>query len=687
MTEASRSKRVFCLLDYETFSECDLKKSGGWEYTRHASTEILCAAFRVGTREELRKAPTRLWIPGVKEEAFADLLRAFRTPEVALVAHNAIFEQMVTAHVFGPKHMASKPELRTIPVERWACTAAMSRSIGIPGNLEGAGAALNLRAQKDKEGHKLMLKLCKPKKPSKKDPRTRYDEPELLDRLAEYCVRDVDSEVELFLKLPALHEKERRFWVLNQKMNLRGFAVDRKLVRGALKLIAHESVRLDGEVRKLTGGKLSSARQRDAVLKYVRREGVALPDLRALTVREALFSESLPPRARNILEIREAICRSSTAKYKAFEMRSRDDGRARDNTIFFGAHTGRDAGTGLQPQNLFKRVMSQSDVDVGSELIRRGDRHAIEALYPKPMDLYASALRGCIVASPGSVLEVGDFATIEVRVLFWLAKHQAGLDALASGRDLYCEMAGEIFACDPAEVFKAYKAEESQGVFRRQLGKQTVLGGGFGIGLNGEKFQATCKQYGMDIPIELAQRAVKAYREAHQPVPRFWFNIEKAAIQAVKNEGKRYRIGFLIWERKGDFLTVQLPIGRKLSYYKPSVDKVKTHYGFRPRLTYIGVRSPSKVFGRISTWGGKLTENVVQAVARDLLMEALLRLEERGHAPALAVHDEIVCERRKDGGITGTNLSHFLRSMSEVPEWAQGMPIKVEGWEAERYRK
>jgi DNA polymerase len=677
--------KTYLILDYETFSEAEIKLVGGWEYSRHPSTEILCAAFKLGTREELPRAKTHLWIPNNPATPFGVFLRALRDPNIELVAHNAIFEQMITRNVFGRNHMPSKPEIRSIPVERWHCTAAMSRSVGLPGSLEGAGAAFGLSHQKDKEGHKLMLKVCKPKKPSKKDKSTRYTDPEMLQRLFDYCVKDVEAETELFLKLPPLHEKERRFWVLNQKLNLRGFHVDRKLAKSALKLIAHETEKMDAQVKILTDGQIDSARQRDEVLKFLKREGMVLPNLKAQTVRETLEAGKFPTKkAERILQIRDTIARSSTAKYKAFEMRSRDDGRARDNTIFFGAHTGRDAGTGLQPQNLFKRVMTQAEVDLGSKLIRLQDRHTIEALFQKPMELYASALRGCIVPAPGNILEVGDFATIEVRVLFWLAGHQNGLDALSSGRDLYIEMAAKIFRLDPKKLLLAYKTGDKDAAFMRQLGKQTVLGSGFGMGLGGEKFQATCKQYDMEIELELAKTAIRAYRELHPRIPIFWGNLERAAIQAFQNPGKRYRLGYLIWERKGDFLTVELPIGRKLSYFKPRVDSERGPWGNRQILSYMGVLSPSKKFGRVKTWGGKLTENVVQAVARDLLYEALDRLESSGsRLPVLPVHDEVVGERSADTG----HLDEFISIMSEVPAWAKGLPIKVEGWSEKRYRK
>ncbi len=699
--------QVFTVFDYETYSEADLKKVGGWEYSLHKSTEILMVASRTGTRENLRKAKTHIWTPCLPLDSgggFGFLLSALRNPEIQLVAHNASFEQMITRNVFAPKYMPSKlEELQNIPIERWHCTAAMSRSIGIPGNLEGAGAALKLPIQKDKEGHKLMLKLSKPRKPTKKDPSTRVTDPELIRKLALYCVRDVDTAVELFLNLPELHPKQRKFWILNQKINFRGFAVDRKLVKGALKLIARETINMDRRVNVLTKGKLNSARQRAAVLSFVKKSGIALPNLKAETVQGFLKNTKPKPgqeTAFEVLKIRDMISRSSTAKYAAFEARSRSDGRARDNTVWFGAHTGRDAGTGLQPQNLPSLAspsmrntgLKQADIEAGLDLIKAGDYHAIEALYNKPMELYALALRSCIVAPKGSTLEVGDFATIEVRVLFWLANELYGLKQIKEGIDLYCEMSGKIYDEDAIEILRRYKDGDKVAALMRQLGKQTVLGGGFGIGVGGEKFLATALQYGLDISLDIAQAAVRAYREMYPRVPIFWKNIEAAAIAAVRNPGKRYRLGFLVWQMEGNRLTCQLPSGRKLSYFNARVTQKQTMYGPKPTLEYMGVLSPSKIFGRIHTWGGKLTENCVQAIAADCLYESLLAIEEQGtRKPVLAVHDEIVSEKVKilDTGTAGAQwkLEGYTGLMGVVPSWGKGLPIKVEGWSEARYRK
>lgn len=693
--------QVYCVLDYETFSEADLPKVGGWEYSVHESTDIICAGVRTGTRKSLPKEKTKLWLPGHTNEGFADLWRALKDPSIQMVAHNAGFEQMITRNVLATKHHYSKKDfIQSIPVERWNCTAAMSRAIGIPGSLEGAGSAMRLKVQKDTEGKKLVKELCIPQKRNSvglhaiklKSGLWRVTQPERIKRLAEYCVRDVDTEVELFLKLPELTPKEKKFWCLNQRMNFRGFAIDRELVHGALNLISLEAARLDRRTKEITKGQLDSARQRAKVLQFVKKKGLVLPDLRSATVKEFLDNTKVKPGqegAFELLQIRDSISRSSTAKYAAMEIRTRSDGRSRDNTIWHGAHTGRENGTGFQPLNLFKSKLHKEDLEVGLDLMRRQDFHTIQALYENPMLLFASALRSCIWAEPGSILEVGDFATIEVRVLFWLANEKFGLKQIANGDDLYCHMAGKIYNEDPKEILRLYEAGDKDATFKRQLGKQVVLGAGFGIGVGGEKFQLTAKSYGMDISLDIAQSAVRAYRELYPRVPIFWTNMEKAAIMAVRNPGKRYRLGHVVWEMEGNRLTCKLPNGRKLSYFNASIGLKPTLFGPKPCLQYQGVLSPSKIFGRVHTWGGKLVENAVQGVARDMLYEALLAIEEEGkRLPILAVHDEIIAERKKEQGEVVDNVVRgFFNTMAKVPDWAEGLPVKVGGWSEARYRK
>lgn len=680
----------YLILDYETYSECDITVAGAYEYARHPSTEILCASYVYGTRDELATASVQLLDFHRHQKPVAvdtEFLRYLTLPDTILVAHNAFFEQVITRFVL-PRYtrFLRTEKAANIPIKRWICTAALARYYGLPGSLEGATAALRLAHQKDAEGHRIMLKLSQPRRPTKNNPATRWtpeNAPEDFARLYKYCVADTEAERDLFLALPPLPKIERRIWELNQKLNFRGFAVDRDLVQSALYCIDRETTYLDSKFRKLTG--LNSARQRDATLSWLKKNGVKLPNLRAETIADYLEKEKMPDLVRRVLTIRQSISKSSVSKYAAFEIRTRSDGRARDNILYYGGHTGRDAGMGgIQPQNLFKSTMPHEDVLAGIELIRERDITAIRALYPRPMELYASVLRSCIVAPKGKVLDVGDFATIEVRVLFWLAGHKKGLDALRNGLPIYSHMAGKIYDEDGDEIERAYKSGCKEGYRKRQLGKATVLGAGFGIGLGGEKFvQAAKVLAGLDISVALGQKCVAAYREENAPIVKFWDVIETAACKALANPGKAYRHGYLTWRKEGDWLTCELPIGRKLYYYRPRMAKIQTLYGEKMVLTYRGVDSRTKRFIRMSTWGGKLTENVVQAVARDLLMESLLRLDAAGHEPVLPVHDEIVCEREGKPG----SKTEMFDLMAEVPAWAPGLPIKVEGWSEERYRK
>lgn len=684
----------FMIFDYETFSECDIKKSGGFEYARHPSTDLLCVAYRIGTRENMQSKPTQLITPSdySTRAIDTDFVRALLDPNVKLVAHNAYFERVITEGVISRiSNLVGSEQLHTTDTKRWICTAALARTAGLPGSLDGSSEALELTHKKDKKGHALMLKLSRPRLPSFDNPSNRSGTPEEFQRLYEYCMSDVDAEVDLWLRLPPLTVKERIFWRLDQDINLRGFAVDRKLVNGAISCLKREVTTFDEEVQWLTEGEVDSVRQQAATLKWLNNRGAKIKNLRAQTVYDFLASavnQTLMPKdVMRMLEIRRSASKSSTAKYVAFRNRTKYDGRVRDSTLFYGAHTGRQSGTGLQPQNLFKSVIDSEHIPTAIEIVKNKDLTTLQALFDSPMQVLASLLRSCIIAPSGSTLDVGDFATIEVRVLFWLAGHQKGLDALKSGADLYIEMAARIYNLLPEKILKSYKEGELAGIQKRQLGKQVVLGAGFGIGIGGQKFQASAKTYNIDISLGLAAKSIREYRKLHAPVVKFWEVIEAAAIRAMQNPGKGYKHGFLTWRLEKDWLTCELPIGRKLYYFQPRMEWIKNKNGKFLTLTYMGQNSVTKKFERMSTWGGKLTENVVQAVSRDLLYEAMHRLEKRGHTVVLAVHDEIVTERKLPAEVELGEQIEMLDIMSEVPAWAEGLPIKVEGWSESRYRK
>lgn len=675
--------RRYLVLDYETRSECDLGEAGAWEYSRHPTTKILCVGWRFGTRQGLGDhEAVRVWSPALSPGIPGELFRALCDPDVKLVAHNAFFEQSITRNV-----LSRRPEFLTgtvnpiaeIPVSRWICTASLARAHAFPGKLAHAGAAMGLAVQKDMEGHRLMLKMSKPRKPTKNNPRKWHNSLRDLRRLMQYCATDVQVEVDLLLRLPPLIPAERAVWELDQKINLRGFAVDRELALSALDLIDLELSNLNAEAREIGNGAFETTNQRDAVLRWLVSApgGTPLPDLKAKTVEDALKGTLVLPDspARRVLEIRQASSRSSTSKYLAYRDRSVSDERIRDHTVYHVATTGRFAGAGLQPQNFPQGKIKNTEAAI--EIVKERDLELVRLIYGDPLTALASCLRGGIVASEGKELFCADFASIEVRVLFWIAKHVAGIQAYERDQPIYEEMAAEIFNRSVAKIINPSP--------ERDLGKRVILGGGFGMGW--PKFYDTCVSYNQPVTKELAQAAISTYRRVHHPVVALWGNLERAALAATRKPGTRYRINRTTWFVEKKILYCELPSGRRLTYHEPEIRQETTTWGEkRPKLYHRSyntkVKGPNKWIME-GTYGGRLTENVVQAVARDFMVAAMLRLDRAGYEILITVHDEVLAEREVGQG----SLDEFLNLMQIIPDWGQGCPVKASGWSGFRYRK
>lgn len=671
-----KSPPLFCMekilvLDYETRSEADLKKVGGWEYSVHPTTRIMCAAWRWSTREKLRETPTEIWSPAFEKRPPPQLVQAFKCPNTKIWAHNALFEQCMTNNTFRRLYPGLFDH---IPVSRWGCTAALSAASGLPRKLEQVLMARGLPVQKDMVGHKLMLKYCKPRKPTKKNPSEWHSNKDELRRIMEYCKIDVDGAVELILDLPDLSPFERALWELDQEMNQTGFLCDRGLVQKVLALLDHEAETLKLETQEITMGALASALQRDGILNWLEAEGVALPDLKKLTVEEALKNEKIDGDARRILEIRQTVSKTSTKKYQSFLARSESDNRVRDILLFNAAvPTARWGGSGVQVQN-FPRGVAGIDADHAVELLQDGDYDTLKLLYGDIFSVAATCLRGMITAPKGYKLVAGDYAQIEARVLFWLAGHDAGVKAFREGRPIYEEQAQVIFSVPNVESVTKQQ---------RQVGKQAVLGCGYGMGA--EKFQDTCWVQGqMRIDLDLAKKAVYAYRNTHRPVPKAWESMERAAMLAVQYPDKKFTVNKVTWFKKGKWLYGRLPSGRLMPYYDPSiriVKKPKRDPG--PALCYWGIDSKTKRWQIESTYGGKLVENAVQAIARDIMAAAMLRARAAGFPILFTVHDELVSVRPEND----TREKEFEKLMCELPAWAEGIPVKAEVWSDYRYRK
>lgn len=692
----------FCILDYETRSEINLKKVGAFEYANHPTTQILCAAWRVGTRDELEYAVrakrqwtkensdadwrtnphrAKIWSSAFKESDRVDeLVDHLFDRDLTMVAHNALFEQVITRFVLSRrlKNPDDIMAMGTLPHNRWYCTAARAAAVALPRNLEGAGFALKLPIQKDMEGSRLLKKYWKPRKPTKNNPAKWHSKASELWRIMQYCVTDVDTETLLFLHLPDLNPLEKQVWLLDQKINFKGFRADRELVNQVLNMIQIETGNLNAETAGM--GNFESTTQRDEVLAWLEAEGVFLPNLQAKTVSDAIGEGLVSGHTKRMLEIRQAVSKTSTKKYHAFEMRSRLDGRVRDILLYHGASTGRFSGMGVQPHN-FPRGMSL-DTALAAEVLRTGDLELVRLIYGDPMNIFSTCLRSVIYASEGKDMFCADYAAIEARILLWVAKHEDGLKAYRNNEPRYEQLASKIYGVDLDDLLARLKLKEQDAVGMRDVGKRAELGCGYGMGW--KKFRLTCKQFGRDVSEELAQLAVNTYRSLNQPVCILWKNLERAAVAAVRNPGTKYTINRTSWWVGNNFLWCQLPSGRRLAYYGPEIRWEETPWGEKtPRLYHWSVNSYTRKWECAGTYGGKLTENVVSAIARDLMVEAMLRMETAGYETILSVHDEILAEKTEGTG----DLKEFENLMAALPAWAEGAPVRVEGWKGKRYRK
>ena len=691
-----RPNQKFLVLDYETFSEADIKKVGSYEYSIHPSTEILCVSWMTGTREELKqklknKTKATTWAPKRPWNEHRDDIRnskefvsLIKDSSVIIICHNAMFEQAITRNVLT-RHLSKSLGMKgpfILPHERFFCTAALASVHALPRKLEGATAALKLHHLKDDVGHRLMLKLSKPRKPTKLDDSIRHTKPEEHDRLIEYCEKDIYAEVGLFLALDPLIPSERALWLFDQKINFRGVKVDRELVKKILVMINEEKRNLTEELRRLTCGFVQTAGQKQVIHKWLKKKGVTLPNLQGKTVEAAIKDGTVQGVAKKVLQLCQQLNKTSLKKYTAFINHTTSDSNMRFSLNFNATVHGRWGGAGVQPHNFPRGTLKYKDEEGNehdlaphaAEQIKNGaSLEMIRTLYGDPIEVFVSCLRTMIVADEGEELFVSDFAAIEARVLFWLADHEEGIKAFVEKRKMYEELAMVIF--NHRELLDVLKDE-------RFVGKQAFLGSGYGMGW--KKFQKTCEDFGQTVTAEVAKKAIKAYRELHKPVVDLWGKLEKAAISAVLNPTKTFKINKTKWFMKGKFLVCELPSGRSLYYHGAEIKHQRTPWGdSKPCLYHWTVDSKTKKWVFTKTWGGVLTQNCVGGISRDLLAASMTRQEKAGYKIRLTVHDENVASRKIGEG----SIEEFNKLMKQVPMWAIGCPIDAEGFVSERYHK
>jgi len=656
-------------LDFETRSEADLKKLGAYEYAVHPTTEVICFGYALDDVEP------KVWKCLEEPEPPEDLVEWLFDVTIKKVAHNALFEQLIYEYVLRRLF----PDLPKLAIKFWKCTAAKARAHALPPNLEGACLALKLAVQKDMDGRRLILKYCKPTMKwskwadsdlSKPEPEKYHSDPNDLNKIYLYCGNDVKAERTLDKALPDLIPSEQIVWEFDQFLNQRGIKVDIKTVERILKFVEVESVNLRSQVDELSMGLIQSATQRGEVLKWLKNEGVEVEDLRSKTVSDLLKRDDLTDDVRGMLTARAALTKTSTAKYHQMVGRAnKKDHRVRDLLIYHGASTGRFSGVGLQPHNFPKGTIE--DTNTAIDTINTSDLETLRLLYGDVMSLFSSCLRGMITASKGKELFMADFAAIEARVLAWCANNEQAIEDYHNGIDRYKRQASVIYKVAIDAVSKA----------QRQLGKAAELGCGYGMGK--KTFFDTCLSWGIPVTKELAADAVTSYREANPSVPALWKNYEKAAILAVQT-GKIYKLNKVKFYFRNKFLWCELPNGRKLAYYDPIIRGKKTPWGQTvPQLFHYGVNPLTKKWELQGTWGGILTENIVQAISRDIMVSAMLKIENKGYNVLLTVHDEVIAERQQGEG----SIEEFEQLMVELPEWAKGCPIAAEAGKSFRYKK
>jgi DNA polymerase len=519
------------------------------------------------------------------------------------------------------------------------------------------------------DGHKLVMKFCKPAPSNHKA--FKYDattHPAEWLRFIEYCGQDVEAMRTIWKLMPDINDNdtEIKLWHLDQEINDRGMPIDIETVNLAIDRVNVEKELLTQELTKLTNGVLTSSAGVTKLVDYLEdHEGLKMPSLAKGDVAEVLNRDSLSDRARKILIIRQQANKTSVKKYNTLAAATCSDGRLRGTLQFYGANrTGRWAGRLFQPQNLARPTIACLDAGVAHL------RHdTLSLAYDKPMEALSSCVRAMICAPTGMKLVVTDLSGIEARVLPWLAGDERTLDIFRSGKDIYKHTACGIFNKDYSDIDGDM----------RFIGKVATLALGFQGGVNA--FTTMGKNYGVEIDETLATETVRNYRRANKRIVSLWHTMNDGVMDVVGRTVKCKTVGQLLIDLEDDWLTVRLPSGRKLAYYKP-LNEDHENSG-RIKTTFMGVGFNRK-FMRIDTYGGKIVENVTQAVARDVLGANLSVIEAAGYEIVATVHDEVVTLCPDEEQYNAPALSALL---STSPSWADGLPLDAKGFEGMRYSK
>jgi len=639
---------IYC--DFETFSHIDITQSGAYRYAEDETTVALMLGWAIDDGE------INLWDIQSGEPCPVRLHEALFKDKQIISAFNANFERLIFKHTLN----------WDIPVEQFSCAMVKAYTLGFKGGLDMCLEQFEVGAQKYPRGKQLMKIFSIPSKEAERTP-------ELYEEYKTYCVIDVETERKLSRKLSAyttLTNKEVTHYNLDQQINDVGIPIDMELVTSALSIAETEKSILAQQLTDLSGMENPNANKQ--FMQWAKnRFDITLPNMQKATIEKKLAGE-LPDDLRAAFIWKQQLSKTSTAKWVALNRSTGVDNRVRGAFQFIGAsRTGRWAGRLVQFQNLPRG--SIANPETACELMKHG-HELLSMTYPKVMDVLSSTIRGAIQAPKGTTLVVSDLSSIESRLIGWVTGCNRIIDIFHSGQDTYKDLAARIFDVHYDEVTK----------HQRFLAKPASLGGQYMLG--GKGLRAYAENFGVELTEKESQAHIDTYRGMYPEIPNFWYWLKDAIsyVLTTKTDYTGYRLTLAV---RGDFLFIKLPSGRNIPYYKPEMQMLPAPWDKSQKIeafTYMGMGSYPNTWQRISAHAGGVTENIIQAIARDVLVEWMVRVDKVGYKMVGHVHDEVIieCDAHPDHVLEHTN------QLIEAPiDWAPGLLLKAEGFIADRYKK
>lgn len=647
-------KKLSC--DIETFSDVDLIRCGVYKYADSPNFEMLLFAYAVDDGD------VHIIDIAGGEELPEKIIQAIKSDTVVKTAYNAQFERVCLSRYL------KLPDGEYLNPQSWYCTAVQAAELALPLSLADVGSVLGLERQKMTEGKELIKYFCVPCKPTKSNGNCTRNRPchdiNKWETFKKYCMRDVDVERQIAdkLKMYPISDEEHRLYVLDQIINDRGVLVDSELAEQAVKLNSIQTAVAVEQAYMITG--LENPNSVTQLKQWLKEKGVEIESLSKKSVKS--LADETDGDVSEMLKLRLLMAKTSVKKYEAVIRSVCSDNRVHGMMRFCGANrTGRWSGNILQPQNLPQNHLP--DLTLARDIVKDGDFEMLDMMFGNVPNVLSELIRTVLIPKPNHRFIVADFSAIEARVLAWIAGEQWRIDTFKNGGDIYCASA--------SKMFKVPVEKHGVNGELRQKGEISELACGYGGSVGALKNMGAVE---MGVQENELQGLINDWRNANPHIVRFWYEVGNAAMKAIK-EKTTVPLGKLVFAYERGILFIRLPSGRRLSYIKP---RIGTNRFGGDSITYMGINSAKK-WDRLETFGGKLTENIVQGTARDLLANALINAANAGYDTVFHVHDEIICEVPNGYG----SVDELCKLMCIKPEWADGLPLNADGFECEYYKK